>query len=87
MANKKITDFIAHGSEGHAAILGLIPDKAAPDGYRLADPTAFGPQATQSYLDEVLRQKIVTLKAGAPPAPQSADRRAPHYAPPMFVPD
>ena len=83
----KNTDYIAHGSEGHAAILGLIPDKAAPDGYRLADPTAFGPQATQSYIDEVLRQKVTTLKAGAPPMPQSIDPRKPNYAPAMFVPD
>lgn len=85
--DKKITDFIAHGSEKHAAILGLIPDKNAPDGYRLADPTAFGPQATKDYVDEVLRQKIATLKAGAPPVPQSTDRSKPNFAPALWVPD
>ncbi len=84
MATQK--DHVVHGSEQHAAILGLIPDKTAPLGYRLADPTAFGPQATQAYMDEVLRQKVTTLKAGPPPMPQTKDPTKPNYAPPLWVP-
>ena len=71
-------DFIPHGGPQHAAILGLIPDKNSELGYRLADPTAFGPQASEAYLGEVLRQKVATLKAGAPPMPQSQDRTLPN---------
>ncbi len=77
---------IAHGSKEHAALLGLVADKAAPSGYRLADPTQWGPQATEKFLEEVLRQKIAELTAGAPPVPQSEDPSKPNYAPPMWQP-
>lgn len=79
-------DYVPHGSAQHAAILGLIPDKENPSGYRLADPTAFGPQASPAYLDEVLRQKVAELKAGKPPIPQTQDPMKPHYAQPLWVP-
>ena len=79
-------DHVPHGSARHAAILGLIPDKENSLGYRLADSTAFGPQATPAYLEEVLRQKVSELKAGSPPIPQSDDNRKPNYAPPLWLP-
>jgi hypothetical protein len=87
MAEKQNRDHIAHGSDQHAAVLGLIPDKTNELGYRLIDPTLFGPQATQGYLNEVLRQKVATLKAGIPPIPQSKSPDKPNYAPALWVPD
>ncbi len=88
MAKKEITntDFVPHGSAQHAQMLGLVKDDKAPLGYRLADITMFGPQATQAFLDEVLRQKLATLKA-PPAAPQSENPREPNYAPPMWTPE
>ena len=67
----KQTDYIPHGSDIHAGILGLrkatADDALERDGWTLIDMTAFGPQATENYLREVLRQKVSTLKAGNPP--------------------
>lgn len=83
---KRGPDYVEHGSEKHAALLGLIPDPKSPSKYRLADGTAFGPQATQAYLDEVLRQKISTLESGPPAYPQTEDPTKPSYAPPLWVP-
>ncbi len=79
-------DYVEHGSDRHAAILGLIRDESNPLGWRLADPTMFGAQVTQTYLDEVLRQKVAELNAGAPPMPQSTDPFAPGYAPTLLIP-
>ena len=85
------TDFIKHGSPEHAAILGLRKatekDDIKLDGWTLIDMTAFGPQATEAYLKEVLRQKVSELKSGAPGEPQSVDPRKPNYHPPMWNPD
>jgi hypothetical protein len=80
------TDYVKHGSPQHAAILGIVEDKTNSLGYRLLDATAFGPQATQAYLDEVLRQKVAELKAGEPPYPQSEHPGRPNYAPALWVP-
>ena len=60
------------------------PDNEGLD-YKLADITAFGPQVTQTYLSEVLRQKIAELSMPMP-EPQSDNPRAPHYAPTMWQP-
>ena len=79
-------DYVPHGSPEHAALLGLVPDKTNPTGYRLADPTAWGPQATSAFLEEILRQKVNSLLQGAPPTPQIKDPRKPGYAPPLWVP-
>ena len=78
-----LPDFIKHGSDQHAAILGLR--KATPedaydrDGWTLVDVTAFGPQASEAYIKEVLRQKVTTLKAGPPPIPPKS--------PPLWNPE
>jgi len=83
LADKERPDYIAHGSDKHAALLGLVKDEAGE--WALGDTTVFGPQVTEKYLAEVLRQKISVLST-SPPAVQSLDRRQPNYAPPMFVP-
>ena len=87
-------DFVAHGSEQHANLLQIRPatdeDKYVVKGkggksWTLMDTTAFGPQATEAYITEVLRQKVSELDAG-PPQTQSEDPWAPGYCPPMIVP-
>jgi len=83
----KNLDYVAHGSPQHAALIGLLVDKNHSTGYRLADMTAYGPQASPAYLEEVLRQKVAVLQGGAPALPQSKDPRKPNYAPPLWVPD
>lgn len=88
--DKKRGDYIEHGSDKHAALIGIR--KATEDdtikykGWCLVDNTAFGPQASEKYIFEVLRQKVSVLEAGAPPMPQSEDPSEPNYAPPMFIP-
>ena len=65
----------------------VIEDDAIQvDGWTLVDLTMFGSQVTETYLREVIRQKVSELKAGAPPVPQSDDPRKPGYAPPMWEP-
>ena len=63
-------DYVEWGSDRHAAIIGLKKatpdDKIEFDGWALQDTTQFGPQARDEYIREVLRQKVSTLKAGAP---------------------
>lgn len=79
---KTPNQFIEHGSQEHAVLLGLR--KAAPqdvivyEGWTLVDTTAFGVQATEAYIREVLRQKVSELAAGSPPLPD--------YAPEMWQP-
>jgi len=85
-ATGKARDYVAHGSELHAQMLGLrkatADDKLVKDGWTLADPTAFGPSARDYFLEEVLAQRVKELTT--PPAvPQSKDPRKPNYAPPM----
>lgn len=81
---------VKHGSDDHASLLGLKKaekdDAYQVDGWTLVDVTAFGPQATEAYIKEVLRQKVSELKAGPPPMPQSKDPYKPNYAPPIWVP-
>lgn len=87
-------DYIAHGSDGHAAFLGLVkakeddePRLKAPDGtcWTLADVTMYGPVATPMYLRQTLAQKVSELTT-LPPEVQSEDPRLPNYAPPMWTP-
>ena len=88
------TDYVEHGSEQHAAVLLLRPAREG-DAYvqedsqgrkwTLVDTTAFGPQATEAYLREVLRQKVSELDAPMPEI-QSEDPLAPGYRPPMWQP-
>ena len=78
------TRIIKHGTDEHAALLGLrkagAEDTMVLSGWTLLDMTAYGPQTTEAYLKEVLRQKVSELKAG-PPKVQQLD------LPPMFNPE
>jgi len=92
MATRKVpTDFIEFGSKEHADFLGLIPDKDSEFGYRLADTTAFGPQVTENFLREVLRQKVAELKSGKPKVPPGSPalfypKESPGYDPNIPIP-
>lgn len=83
------TDYVAHGSDEHAALLGLKKagedDKFAVDGWTFEDVTAFGANARPDYIEQVLRQKVSSLRAPMP-EPQSKDPKAPHFAPLMWKP-
>ena len=88
------TDYVEHGSEQHAAILLLRPahegdpyvqEDSQGRKWTLVDVTAFGPQATEAYIKEVLRQKVSALDSPIPET-QSEDPFAPDYAPPMWTP-
>ena len=91
MAKAKPTnpDYIPHGSDRHAAHLGLVKakegDEPQQDGWTLADITMYGPSARPEYLRRVLAQYVSELTT-LPPEVQSDDPRAPNYAPPMWVP-
>jgi len=88
------TDYIEPGSDRHAAILQL-KEAGEHDTYRLADSkgrawalvdaTTFGPQVTEAYLKEVLRQRVTELETAQLPI-QSSDPFAPGYAPRMIIP-
>lgn len=82
-------DYIEHGSDRHAAFLGLVKakedDEPQQDGWALADITMYGPSARPEYLRRVLAQKVSELTT-LPPEMQSDDPLAPHYAPPMWMP-
>jgi len=84
------TDYMEHGSEMHATMLGLRKaresDACQVDGYAFADITKFGPAAQQWYIQQRLEQCVAELKT-APSAPQSEDRYSADYAPRMFDPD
>jgi len=88
------TDYIEPGSDRHAAILQL-KEAIETDIYVLADTkgrkwaltdaTAFGPQVTEAYLREVLRQRVAELGTSQPTI-QSRDPFEVGYAPAMIVP-
>lgn len=87
-------DYIAQGSDQHMAWLGLAKATEEDEkdesvltyeGYKLLDVTAFGVTAKKDYLMAVLRQKVHQLTQPIP-MPQSANRNAPNYAPPMWRP-
>jgi hypothetical protein len=61
-------------------------DRFEVDGWTFADLTQFGPSAQDWYIRERLLQRVheLTLPVGQP---QSEDRWAPNYAPPMFDPE
>jgi hypothetical protein len=84
-------DYVAHGSDKHAAFIGLkrTDDEADPyavDGWTLEDPTQFGPGANDQYIIRVTRQKVSELTSPMP-TPQSKDPRKPHFAPVLWTPD
>ncbi len=83
-------DYIKHGSDEHAEMRGLRKaedgEELQLEGWTLMDRTAWGPQATESYIKEVLRQTVAEIKTGGPAIPQSKDPFEPNYAPPPWVP-
>lgn len=91
MADEELTnlDAIPHGSDGHAAFLGLIEaeedDEPQLGGWALADITMYGPSARPEFLRRILAQKVSELTTPMPEM-QSDDPRLPHYAPSMWVP-
>lgn len=82
-------DYVPHGSDEHAGLLGLVKaakdDVPQLDGWALADMTMYGPNATDKFLAQVLRQKVSELTSKAPEV-QSENPMAPHYAPPIWKP-
>lgn len=88
MARKTDKNYIAHGSEEHANLLGIRKaddsDEIVWQGYALMDETAFGVNATERYLRTILKQKYNTLKT--PPAVPQSDPLKPNFAQPMFDP-
>lgn len=86
---EKQTDFVEHGSDQHAALLGLKKatngDKPQLDGWTLEDITSWGPAATPEYLEQTLRQKVNELTAKMPKT-QSRDPREAHFAPVLWRP-
>ena len=78
-------DYVERGSARHAAVLGLVPDPESPLKWRLDDVTAYGPNATDKFLAEILRQKVSDLTSKMP-EPQTEDPFQPGYALPMWKP-
>lgn len=70
--------YIAHGSPEHAELLGIRKatedDEPVVDGWALVNLTEFGPNATASFLKNVLRQKVSELKAGTPVVPANSPK-------------
>lgn len=82
-------DYVAYGSDRHAAQLGLKEaeedDEPVLDGWALADATLWGPQATENFLKVKLHQLVGELNASVVEM-QDKDPSKPNYAPPMWVP-
>ena len=82
-------DFIAHGSDKHAGMLGLRKatedDRPQLDGWALEDIVSYGPTVSPEFLEQLLRQKVNELSMKIPEM-QSKDPLAPHFAPVMWRP-
>lgn len=82
-------NYIAHGSDKHAALLGLKEaeehDVPQHEGWALQDVTQYGASARPEFLEQVLRQKVNELTTPFAQV-QSDDPRAPNYAPPLWQP-
>jgi len=80
---KQNNDYVAYGSERHAALLGLR--KAEPNeelelkGWTL-DITSYPPNTSEIWFRQELRGKVNELTS-EPPKYQSRDPGAPFYAP------
>jgi hypothetical protein len=85
MAKKKgYYKVVPHGSDEHAALLGLT--KGADGKYELQDPVPLVQLDPTGRLERVvLNQKIGALQTGFPKL-QSRDPFAPNYAPPLWRP-
>ena len=85
------TDFVALGSDQHAAMLGLRK-ATEEDGAFNYEGWAFEDLAYRcgfNALPEIIMVKLrneVNLLRSEPPVPQSKDRNAPHWAPRMWEP-
>jgi hypothetical protein len=92
MAKAKPTnpDYVKHGSDRHAALLGLVPaekdDELQHEGWALGDLTLYGPMARPEFLTQMLKQKVNELCSPTPEM-QSEDPSKPFYAPPIWEPD
>lgn len=68
-------DYIAHGSDEHAALLGLKKsvkeDKFQHKGWTFADITQFGPTAREDYIQAQLIQRVSELNT-PPEVPANA---------------
>ena len=82
-------DYVPHGSDQHAGLLGLVKaekdDVLQLNGWALADMTMYGPNATDKFLMQMLKQMVNELTSKAPKV-QSEDPLAPGYAPPIWKP-
>ena len=69
------SDFVKHGSDRHAALLGLKKsekdDKFQHGGWTLEDVTQFGPTAREDYILAQLQQRVRELQA-TPEVPANA---------------
>ena len=75
---------VPHGSEEHAALLGLVKEGTA---YELADPTPYIQLDPTGRLESIItRQRVAELTTGFPKL-QSDDPRKPNYAPPLWLPN
>jgi len=88
------SDYIEPGSKRHADILQLkeanehdsyVLEDSKGRKWALIDATTFGPQVTEAYLKEVLRQRVRELET-EPQTVQSDDPFAPGYSPRMIIP-
>lgn len=83
MANDK--DFVAHGSDGHAALLNLKKatkdDNYAVDGWTFADVTLVDPRGTarEDYILARLKQTVTELKTAPVVPPDAAQAWQPKY--------
>ena len=82
-------DYVPHGSDEQAGMLGLVKaekdDVPQLNGWALQDITMYGPNATDKFLEQKLRQLVNDLTSKAPET-QSEDPFKPHYAPPIWRP-
>ena len=84
------TDYVEHGSDQHALMLGLRKAKDGEpfvvDGWTFASLTQFGAAARDFYIQQMLEERVGELRMPMG-KPQSEDRWAPNYAPAMFDPE
>jgi hypothetical protein len=81
---KRNPDYVEHGSERQASMLGLRKaedeDELAYQGWTIVDVASFPPSTTQTWLQAYLRSKVNELLSEGPKY-QSTDPRKPFYAP------
>jgi len=85
------TDYVEHGSDQHAALLGLQKakesDKTQYEGWILADAAEYIRMDPTGRLEEyTLQQKVNELTTPLPEV-QSESPQKPHYAPLRWDPD